>query len=273
MTIKIDKVYIISLDKSSENIKHLIRKVKEVGLPNKASVEIVGINGWELSDNDLAEMNIKILEGWNLNKQDHGNLNYYHNRDITKGEIGCSLSHIKIWEDAYKNNYENIIIYEEDFKKNSKTNIDWNELDNTEFDLLYLGRSLQYGREFVWDEYYSETFCYPGMSYQSHAYILSRNGLDKIVNFFLPRFKSGIFPLDDFLASCYTGVYHDAVEKRFPECDKILNALAYNKERVYQNKTKPSLTEPLNCNIEKEMEEFHNECNNLRIKLDKIYEK
>lgn len=242
MKFKVDKVYVITLDKSRENIKHLISKVKEVGLPNKVPVEIVGIDGWSLSDDDLKEMGVKPLEGWNLNYQDPKNRNGYHNRDLTKGEIGCSLSHIHIWEDAYKNEYENIIIYEDDFKK--MRDIDWSELDDLKFDLLYLGRSLQYGREGVWDNYWSETFCLPGMSYHSHAYILSKTGLDKIVNFFLDRFKSGIFPLDDFLAACYSNVYHLVVEERFPPHDKILDALAFNKDKVYQDRRKPSLTEP-----------------------------
>jgi len=249
MKFKVDKVYIISLDKSHENVKNMISKVKDIGLPNKAPIEIVGIDGWSLTNDDLTKIGIKPLEEWNLHMKDVDNRNRYHNRDLTKGEIGCSLSHIHIWEDAYKNNYENIIIYEEDFCKVPNQDIDWLEIDEASksrdgkgFDLLYLGRSLQYGRSDVWDNYFSETFCLPGMSYQSHAYILSKSGLKTIVESYLDRFKSGIFPLDDFLAACYTCIFHKPVEAMYT--DKTLFALAFNYNKVYQNRIKPSLTEP-----------------------------
>ena len=38
-----------------------------------------------------------------------------------------ALSHIAIWEDAYKNGYENILVYEDDIVFKSK--MDWSLLD------------------------------------------------------------------------------------------------------------------------------------------------
>jgi GR25 family glycosyltransferase involved in LPS biosynthesis len=39
-------------------------------------------------------------------------LKYFVNdHKLNDGQIVCALSHIKIWEEAVKNNYENIIIF------------------------------------------------------------------------------------------------------------------------------------------------------------------
>jgi hypothetical protein len=242
MKFKVDKVYVITIDKSHESVRNIINKVKNIDLPNKAPIEIVGINGWDLTNEDLKSKKITPYNKWNLNYKDNLNQNKWHNRDITKGEIGCALSHIQIWEDAYKNKYENIIILEDDF--HLLRAIDWSDIDDIEFDLLYLGRSLQICRETVWDDYFSETFCKPGMSNYAGAYILSKEGLKKIVEFYLDKYKTMVFPLDNFLASTYSSIEHRNVQSVFPFNEKIINALAFNRNIIYQRGGRPSQTEP-----------------------------
>jgi GR25 family glycosyltransferase involved in LPS biosynthesis len=67
---------------------------------------------------------------------------FVNNHKLIDGQIGCALSHIKIWQDAIKNNYENIIIFEddaiipEDFWR--KFNNAYNELPK-DWDMLLLG--------------------------------------------------------------------------------------------------------------------------------------
>lgn len=242
MKFKVDKVYVISIDKSHESVRNIINKVKNIGLPNKAPIEIVGINGWDLTNEDLKNKKITPYHKWNLNYKDMSNQNKWHNRDITKGEIGCALSHIQIWEDAYKNKYENIIIFEDDF--HLLRAIDWSDINDIEFDLLYLGRSLQICRETVWDDYFSETFCKPGMSNYAGAYILSKEGLKKIVEFYLDTYKTMLFPLDNFLASTYSSIEHRNVQSVFPFNEKIINALAFNRNVIFQRGGRTSQTEP-----------------------------
>lgn len=242
MKFKVDKVYIITLDKSPEHVDQLINNIKSIGLPNKSLLEIVGINGWDLTDEDLKNEKITPHDKWNLNHEDAENLNKWHNRNVTKGEIGCALSHMYIWEDAYENKYENIIILEDDFHPQRVMN--WSDIDDIEFDLLYLGRTLCLGRDSVWDEYYSETLCKPGMSNYAGAYILSKEGLKKIVEFYLDKYKTMVFPLDNFLASTYSNIEHRNVESVFPFNQKIINALAFNRNVIFQRGGRASQTEP-----------------------------
>ena len=236
----IDKVYVITIDKSQSNIRRIINNVKDVGLPNKAPIQIIGVNGWELTDKHLDDMGVGVYKNWNLNYSDATNKTKWHNRDITKGEIGCALSHIEVWEDAYKNRHKNIIVYEDDFNK--LRDLDWSILNNVDFDLLYLGRNLQVSKIDNWDEYYNEELCIPGFSYQSHAYLLSENGIKILVEHYLPRFKSKLIPLDDFLALTYGPIYRKDLDGIYS--NKHIFALAFNRNIVYQNRIKKSSTEP-----------------------------
>ena len=71
----------------------------------------------------------------------------YNKNNLTTGELGCLLSHIYILEDAINNNYENILIFEDDviFHKNflNKFYKNYKYLIQNEkkFDIIYLGAS------------------------------------------------------------------------------------------------------------------------------------
>ena len=90
----IDKIYVINLKKNQDSLEKFMENDK------KANVEVErfdAVYGKELSKDhpDILKYFVK----------DHG---------LNDGQIGCALSHIKIWEDAIKNNYNNIIVFEDD---------------------------------------------------------------------------------------------------------------------------------------------------------------
>ena len=240
MKFKVDKVYVITINKSRDNIKKIIDKVHSIGLPNEAPIEVVGVNGWNLADE---KYNRIIYKNWNISHENR-DLPKWYTRDITKGEVGCSLSHIAIWKDAYSNNYENIIIYEDDVKPTG-WDMNWSILDNIDFDLLYLGRSLQYNSEDNWDLYCNEDVCIPGFSYASHAYVLSKSGLEIFVNDYLPIFEHAIFPIDDLLPVAYNAppIARNDLHDLFDET-RIIKALALNKQVCTQEAPEKSSTEP-----------------------------
>ena len=130
--------------------------VNKVGLLDAIPFEVVGINGCQLNKTSYVSNGNQSYKDWNL---DNGNVvvdddeNQFWHRDVTMGEVGCALSHISIWEDAYKNGYDNIFVYEDDIVFKSK--MDWNLFDKVEktmdYDLFYLGRMLQDGFDNVVD--------------------------------------------------------------------------------------------------------------------------
>jgi GR25 family glycosyltransferase involved in LPS biosynthesis len=118
----IDKIYVINLKKNQDRLEKFMENAK------KANVEVErfdAVYGKEL-------------------KKDHPDILKYFIKDhgLNPGQIGCALSHIKIWEDAINNNYNNIIIFEddavipEDFL--DRFNEAYNELPN-DWDILLLG--------------------------------------------------------------------------------------------------------------------------------------
>ena len=104
-------------------------------------------------------------------------------RALSKGEIGCALSHIKLWEKLLEGNSERMLIFEDD----SITHITGDTLKDTllgfykylqenntpEPDMLYLGKSMDRcdKYEHVWKNVYKSKgpLCL-------HAYIITRRG-------------------------------------------------------------------------------------------------
>lgn len=244
----IDKLYIVSIDWSEEHINSVLSVIEEVGIPPGIQWEVVGVNGHRLTNQDLIDRGITVYKDWNLStgvvKLSDDENRFWH-RDVTPGEIGCTLSHTDIWEDAYKNGYENILVYEDDIVFNSK--MDWSLLDRVKkenYDLFYLGRLLQGGFDGVMDTPIDDDICIPGFSYQTHGYLLSKSGIKKLVEQHLPKYKSMFFVVDEFLASLYSWTPREELNDIF---EKNLKTFALNEDVVVQYRTENygnSLTQP-----------------------------
>ena len=145
-SIKIDKIYVINLDRSKDRYEKIKNKLDKMKLPIEYSrftafdgndAALVNINtgeiikGSEFANNQkplVGEFEIRCSPSW------HGgfkhlklNMTIFHPR--IKGEIGCACSHRKIWQDIQENGYENSLVLEDDIEFSS------------EFD-KYLARSL-----------------------------------------------------------------------------------------------------------------------------------
>ena len=66
-----------------------------------------------------------------------------------------------------------------------------------------MGRVLQNGFDNVEDTPIDDMICKPGYSYTTHGYMLSKSGIKKIVENHLPKYKSMMFVVDEFLPSLY----------------------------------------------------------------------
>lgn len=245
---RIDKLYIVSLDWDTDSVQGILDVVNQVGLPYGIPYEVLGIQGSELTKHHMSLMGVKLYDDWNLN---NGNVviddsqNRFWQRDVTQGEVGCALSHISIWEDAYKNQYENILVYEDDIV--FKDTMDWNQFDKVRtmnYDLFYLGRLIQDGFDNVVDKPIDDMICKPGYSYQTHAYMLSKKGIKKLVQNHLPTYKSMLFPVDEFLPSLYCRTPRTELNNIFI---KDMNTFALNESVLEQSRTEMynnSLTQP-----------------------------
>ena len=99
----VPKIFIINLPKATDRKKHMTEMLNK----QKIKFEFIeAVNGSNLTEE-------KIKECYN-SKLTH----YHHGRDLSKGEIGCALSHIKFYELVVKNNLPGAIVLEDDCKIN-----------------------------------------------------------------------------------------------------------------------------------------------------------
>ena len=92
-------IYVINLDSSPKRFETIHAQTKKMGLEIK---RISGINGNELTDAEIKENYSETLN------------NKRFRRKLTRGEIGCHLSHRKIWKKLVDENIDIAIILEDD---------------------------------------------------------------------------------------------------------------------------------------------------------------
>jgi len=195
---KIDKIYVITIDHSQQNYDSINGRLNLLCLPPTEYQIVEGVNGRDQlsTPEDRKELGVETYSGWKMEDEYK-----WWNRAVTVGEAGLTLTKIRIWEDAYAKGYENILILEDDFNPNQS--IDWsdfNELEEFDYDLIYLSRILQDIHQGVEDARVGlQNFVKPGFSYQTHAYILSQNGIRKLVETNVEVLKQNLIPADEFL--------------------------------------------------------------------------
>jgi len=111
----IDKIYIINLETSNIRRNYIIRLCKKYSI----NAEIIIVN--PISD----DLYLKI-----------------NNKNLKKSEIGCYLSHMYCLNDAIINNYNKIIIFEDDIILHKNFCEKFREIDSTlDYNILFLGSS------------------------------------------------------------------------------------------------------------------------------------
>jgi len=185
---KLNQIYVINLNTPNEDI---VNKINKLNLPYRVGYEIVpAVNGWNLIENNIQlSYQYNAASWWKIDSDFK-----FYNRDVTPGELGCALSHFNIIKQAYKDNFENVLILEEDFNPlRSFPDTSFFESLPKDFDLLYIGRNAinpdketSVGTNFIKVDY----------SYNNHAYVVSRAGMKKIIE---SDFLTNIIPWDEFI--------------------------------------------------------------------------
>lgn len=170
----IDKIYVINLKKREDRLLKIDKLFKKIGgiFPNYVKVEAVDGNTLSIQDNNNLTLKSKYL---------------YENPTLfmdikSKGALGCYLSHLKIWEDAIKNNYNNIIIFEDDVQTDltldeimKYINSVPNDYDIAYLDYLCLDCTNNIYVNNYWNENKLDSIT------QTSAYMLSKKGIQKLL--------------------------------------------------------------------------------------------
>tara|TARA_B110000503_G_scaffold134557_1_gene213769 strand:+ start:769 stop:2148 length:1380 start_codon:yes stop_codon:yes gene_type:complete len=185
---KIDFVYIINLNTPNEEI---IKKIQQVSFPHNVNYYIFpAISGWEiLKDPTKSPIKFKSSNWWNIE-----HINNFYNRDVTPGEMGCTLSHYQCIEASYSSGYNNILILEEDFVPLGKfPTLEMFKNIPEDASLIYLDRNGLWGEDK--EERINKYVTKVGYSYNNHAYIVTRKGMKEVLD---SNILNNIIPLDEF---------------------------------------------------------------------------
>lgn len=183
----VEKTYIICLYPTEEKKAELLNRFSSSGISSKQVVVFEASNGYT---RNLIPPDTKVWKDWKINSD-----NSWWNRDVLPGEIGCAVSHWRIWNDAHSHRHSKILILEEDFTVIRPFN---REAVNTSEDwtIMYLGHS------FVNQPVRTVTanLVQPGYTYTTHAYMLTYDGCRLLLE---QNFLSSIIPLDEFLSATF----------------------------------------------------------------------
>ena len=97
---RIDHIFIINLKRDVDRKIRMEEQLKKHDLQNYTFFE--AIDG---QNEDLSKYDFKVIPEW---------YDPTHKKIMTKGEIGCALSHYKIWEKIAVGDFENVLILEDD---------------------------------------------------------------------------------------------------------------------------------------------------------------
>lgn len=240
---KIDRVYCITLNPTDEKIYELNQRFSSFGL-NAEFVVWGAVDG----KSPKVDFNYNLFQGWKIRSE-----NAFWNREITAGEVGCALSHISIWREAYHQGLSNVLILEEDFQilrpyspNEFETSQDWT--------MIYLGRN----KVFDDKRQVNEFLVQPDYSYTSHAYLLNREGMKRLID---QNFQNHICAIDELLPATYT--QHPRADLRFIWQDTI--ALALKTDMIGQTSNAQTSTTENSQVAKPNLSEIHAQWKNERL--------
>ncbi len=205
------RTYVVNLARRQDRRRRM-ESMLPLGLDAHFSSDWEGqFDGSQIDLNDL--VGYRVHPGWELPIKSG---NQYWDRPLRSGEVGCSISHLRCWEDACQRAPdEPILVLEDDvalsesFEHNVKSLMGLLDTINSDWGLLYLGRSKQ-GH----DRPVAPGLVEAGFSYGSYAYVLSPCGLRKVCDAKLGR---AIIPVDEFLPAMYLDHPRPDIRLLFPQ--------------------------------------------------------
>ncbi|XP_060686107.1 procollagen galactosyltransferase 2-like isoform X1 [Hemiscyllium ocellatum] len=189
-----DEIFMINLKRRTDRRQRMLRTLYEQDIEVKV---VDAVDGKALNTSHLKALNIEMLPGYH---------DPYSGRILTRGEIGCFLSHYYIWKEVIDRGLQNVLVLEDDnrfqphFRRRMTKLMEDIEDNQLDWDLIYVGRkrmqvdhpekSVPGIRNLVEADY----------SYWTLAYVLSQQGAKKLV---AAEPFGKMLPVDEFLPIMY----------------------------------------------------------------------
>ncbi|XP_055314673.1 glycosyltransferase 25 family member [Sitodiplosis mosellana] len=200
-----DRIFMINLLRRPERRVKMERSFKEIGLDVE---HVVAADGQILTQEYLEEIGVKYLPGY---------ADPFQNRPMTKGEIGCFLSHYRVWEQQVARELNEVLVLEDDirfepyFKQRALHLMD-EARQIGGWDLIYFGRKRLVKKNENWVEG-SDHLVHASYSYWTLGYALSLEGAKKLL---AAKPLENLLPVDEFLPIMFNQHQNETWKRAFP---------------------------------------------------------
>ncbi|KAI4872281.1 hypothetical protein NFI96_027706 [Prochilodus magdalenae] len=189
-TMGFDEIFLINLKRRKDRRERMLNTLEALGL--EATVTDA-VDGKALNSSQLQALGIEMLPDYK---------DPYSGRVLTRGEIGCFLSHHSTWTQVVERGLQRVLVLEDDvrfeprFKRRMQTIMEDVEKAQLDWDLIYVGRKrMQVAQPEVSVEGV-DNLVEADYSYWTLGYALSLQGARKLLS---AKAFSKMLPVDEFL--------------------------------------------------------------------------
>ncbi|KER31722.1 hypothetical protein T265_02091 [Opisthorchis viverrini] len=168
-----DEVYYINLLRRKDRRDKMEYFLDQLGIDAR---HVAAVDGMLLTSENITKLGIKQLPGY---------ADPYHKRALKFGEIGCFLSHYRLWREMEDRGYERIMILEDDvrfapgFVRNLAGVLSEADTIKPDWELIYIGRKRMSKHEKRVPG--TSKLAFPDYTYWTLGYLLKRSGARKLL--------------------------------------------------------------------------------------------
>ncbi|KAI6075949.1 putative inactive glycosyltransferase 25 family member 3 isoform X1 [Aix galericulata] len=207
-----DEIFLINLVRRPDRRQRMLASLRELEI---AARVVDAVDGSTLNSSDIKVLGVDMLPEY---------YDPFSGRTLTKGEVGCFLSHYSIWKEIVSRGLERSVVFEDDvrfevsFPARLRRLMEELEGAQQDWDLIYLGRK-QVNAE---DEAPVEgvrNLVVAGYSYWTLAYAISHRGAQKLL---AAEPLSKMLPVDEFLPIMYDKHPNEDYKRHFAPRDLLV---------------------------------------------------
>ncbi|NXK04542.1 GT253 glycosyltransferase, partial [Herpetotheres cachinnans] len=207
-----DEIFLINLVRRPDRRRRMLASLQELEIAPRV---MDAVDGSTLNSSDIKVLGVDLLPGY---------YDPFSGRTLTKGEVGCFLSHYNVWKEIVSQGLEQSVVFEDDvrfeaaFPARLRRLMEELEGAQQDWDLIYLGRK-QVNAE---DEAPVEgvrNLVVAGYSYWTLAYAISHRGAQKLL---AAEPLSKMLPVDEFLPIMYDRHPNEDYKRHFAPRDLLV---------------------------------------------------
>ena len=215
----IQNIYLINLKRRPDRLRLFIESYNQCGLKQKQLTKFNAVDGGTLDISTVPLTSLAILE---LKQLETIGFRYKHYQ-LTKGAIGCYLSHVKVWENIIASEKSSAFIFEDDARPppNFKRLVN-KEMKNIpdDWDIVLFGKH-------CYDCEDKGKYLKVNRFILLHGYMISKRGILKIFN------EKNLFPISQQL------------DAYLSEISNILNIYSPKNNLVFQSHSRTDIQAPI----------------------------